>query len=412
MTNTLYDLYIIWRSKMDKKILITSALPYVNGIPHLGHLAGCLLPSDVYARHCRRMGREVLFIGGTDDHGTPSEIGAIKENADVREYVDRYHRMHAEIYRAFNINFDYFGRTSSKSNHEITQKIAREMNEAGFIEEREEEQIYSIDDGRFLADRYVTGTCPFCGYEKARGDQCENCTKVLEPRLLINPRSTISGSSRLEFRKTRHLYFLLSKVADRLGAWIETKDWNKLTSGIARKWLDEGLEDRSITRDLKWGIPVPTDAWPGLEGKVFYVWFDAPIGYISATKDLLGDGYEKWWFGDDVKYVEFMGKDNVPFHTIFFPGMLLATGRNYHLVDELKGISYLTFNGGKFSKSEHRGIFADDAIREFPEIDYIRYFIMKNLPETDDTDFSFERLADDANKDLNDILGNFVLRVL
>jgi methionyl-tRNA synthetase len=397
---------------MSKKILITSALPYVNGIPHLGHLAGCLLPSDVYARHNRRMGREVLFIGGTDEHGTPSELGAAKEKADVREYVDKYHKMHADIYKAFGIEFDYFGRTSSKSNHELTRQIAREMNEAGYIEEREEEQIYSADDGRFLPDRYVTGTCPYCGYEKARGDQCENCTKVMEPRLLINPRSTISGSPKLEFKKTKHLYFLLSKTADRLRAWVDTKDWNKLTSGIAYKWLDEGLEDRSITRDLKWGVPVPADIWPDLEGKVFYVWFDAPIGYISATKDLLGDGYEKWWLGDDVRYVEFMGKDNVPFHTIFFPGMLIATGRNWHLVDEVKGISYMTFNGGKFSKSDHRGIFADDAMREFPETDYMRYFIMKNLPETDDTDFSFEKFADDINKDLNDILGNFVLRVL
>ncbi|MDR1009257.1 MAG: methionine--tRNA ligase [Rickettsiales bacterium] len=394
------------------KILITSALPYVNGIPHLGHLAGCFLPSDAYARYNRLVGNEVLFIGGTDEHGTPSELGAIKENMDVYDYVTKYYELHKKIYEHFGISFDYFGRTSSPNCTELTQRIARECNSNGYIEEREVEQMYSVDEGRFLADRYIIGTCPYCGADNARGDQCEACTKVLEPKQLLNPRSAITGSVNLEFRKTRHLYLRLPLLAERLREWISGKDWNKLTRGIAFKWLDEGLAERSITRDLKWGVPVPVDVWPDMAGKVFYVWFDAPIGYISITRDLLGEGYLDWWQKpSEVKYVEFMGKDNVPFHTIFFPAMLMASGENWKLVDELKGLSYLNFNGGKFSKSAHRGVFADDAIAEFPDVDVLRWWIMKNLPETDDSDFTFERLAEDVNKDLNDVLGNLALRV-
>jgi methionyl-tRNA synthetase len=395
-----------------RKILITTALPYVNGLPHLGHLAGNFLPADMYARYNRLVGNEVLWIGGTDEHGSPSEIAAAKEGMDVYAYVTKYYEMHKAIYEKFGFSFDYFGRTSSPTCTEITQQIARELHANGFIDEREGEQMYSIDDGMFLADRYVEGTCPYCGYEKARGDQCEMCTKLLDPKDLVNPRSALSGSSNLEFRKTKHLYLRLTALDGKIREWVDARDWNKLTKSIAYKWLDEGLADRSITRDLKWGVPVPADVWPDMAGKVFYVWFDAPIGYISMTKDAVGDDYKKWWLaGADVKYVEFMGKDNVPFHSVFFPGMLIGSGRGWHLVDELKGLSYLNFNGGKFSKSEHRGVFAADALEEF-EADYWRYWLLKNAPETDDTDFAFERFADDINKDLNDVLGNFVLRVL
>jgi methionyl-tRNA synthetase len=238
------------------------------------------------------------------------------------------------------------------------------------------------------------------------------CTKLLDPKDLKNQRSALTGSTNLEFRKTKHLYLKLSVLQGEIREWVDRRDWNKLTKGIAYKWLDEGLADRSITRDLKWGVPVPQDVWPDMAGKVFYVWFDAPVGYISMTKDAIGEDYKKWWFaGGDVKYVEFMGKDNVPFHSVFFPGMLIGAGRGYKLVDELKGLSYLNFNGGKFSKSERRGVFAEDALEEF-EADYWRYWLLKNMPETDDVDFTFERFADDINKDLNDVLGNFVLRVL
>jgi methionyl-tRNA synthetase len=395
-----------------ERVLITTAIPYVNGLPHLGHLAGNFVPADAYARYNRLIGREVLFIGGTDEHGAPNEIAAANEGMDVYAYVTKYYEMHKAIYEKFGFSFDYFGRTSSPSCTEITQQIARELHANGYIDERETEQMYSIDDGRFLADRYVEGTCPYCGYEKARGDQCDLCTKLLDPKDLKNPRSALSGSTNLEFRRTKHLYLKLSALQGKIREWVDARDWNKLTKSIAYKWLDEGLADRSITRDLKWGVPVPEDTWPDMAGKVFYVWFDAPIGYISMTKDAIGDKYKDWWFaGKDVKYVEFMGKDNVPFHSVFFPGMLIGAGGGYKLVDELDGRSYLTFNGGKFSKSEHRGVFADDALEEF-EADYWRYWLLKNIPEADDTSFSFEKFAEDINKDLNDVLGNFALRVL
>lgn len=397
-----------------EKVLITSALPYVNGLPHLGHLAGCLLPSDVYARFNRLIGNEVLYICGTDEHGTPSEIGAKKEGVDVYDYTTKYHNLHKGVYEKFNLSFDYFGRTSSKENIELTQRIATELFNNGYIEERQVEQVFSIDDNMFLPDRYIIGTCPYCGADNARGDQCESCTKVLDPKDLIDARSAVSGSKNLEVRKTSHLYLKLSKLSDKVRDWVSSRKWNKLTVGIANKWLDEGLSDRCITRDLKWGVPVPS-VFPNMEGKVFYVWFDAPIGYLSITKELLGDGYKDWWLescgASDVRYVEFMGKDNVPFHSIMFPATLIGASDDYKKVDTLKGLSYLNFNGGKFSKSANRGIFADSAIEEFPA-DYWRYWLVKNAPETDDTDFSFERFADEINKDLNDVLGNFVLRIL
>lgn len=399
----------------QERILITSALPYVNGIPHLGHLAGCLLPSDIYARFNRLIGNEVLYICGTDEHGSPSELGARKENMDIVAYTTKYYNIHKEIYEKFNISFDYFGRSSSPENTELTQTIARGLNSNGYITENESEQFYSKSDNMFLADRYIVGTCPYCKADNARGDQCDKCTKVLDPQELINPKSAISGSSDLELRKTKHLYLKLSELSDKVKAWVQTRKWNKLTIGIANKWLAEGLEDRGITRDLKWGIPVPLDTFPDMKDKVFYVWFDAPIAYLAITKEYLGEGYKKWWRLDcgaeDVRYVEFMGKDNVPFHSIFFPATLIGADANYKKVDVLKGLSYLNFNGGKFSKSENRGVFADQAIKEFPS-DYWRYWLIKNAPESDDTDFTFERFAEDINKDLNDVLGNLILRVL
>ncbi len=397
-----------------EKILITSALPYVNGIPHLGHLAGCLLPSDVYARFNRAIGNEVLYICGTDEHGSVSELGAKKEGMNVAEYTTKYHNLHKQAYNDFCLSFDFFGRTSSKENIELTSQIATELYKNGYIYEKELEQLYSVDDGMFLSDRYVIGTCPFCGAENARGDQCESCTKLLNPTDLVNPKSAISGSSNLELRKTKHLYLKLSALSSKVEEWIKTRNWNKLTIGIANKWLKEGLNDRCITRDIDWGVKVP-DTIPGMQGKVFYVWFDAPIGYISITKEFLGDDYTKWWLNscgaDKVKYVEFMGKDSVPFHSVMFPATLIGASDDYKKVDELKGLSYLNYNGGKFSKSAGRGVFVLDAISLFP-VDFWRYWLLKNMPETDDTDFSFERFAEEINKDLNDVLGNFILRVL
>ena len=398
------------------KILITSALPYVNGVPHLGHLVGCLLPSDVYARYMRMMGHEVLYVCGTDEHGTPSEVGAAKEGMDVADYCLKYHNRHKEAYDAFNLSFDYFGRTSSEQNREITYHIFEQLDKNGLIEEESIKQIFSIDDNRFLPDRYVTGTCPHCGYDKARGDQCENCTKVLDPTELINPRSTISGSTNLEVRETKHLFLNLPKLEKQLAEWVKSKEpfWPDVAYSIAQKWLKEGLRPRCITRDLKWGFPVPKK---GFEDKVFYVWFDAPIGYLGITKQWADEkpgerNWKDWWLdAKDVYYVQFMGKDNVPFHSISFPATLLGTGENWTKVDYLKGMSYLTFEGGKFSKSEQRGVFAEDAVKEFPA-DYWRYWLISNAPEDSDSSFTFDLFAGVVNKDLNGVLGNFVSRVM
>lgn len=398
------------------KILITSALPYVNGVPHLGHMVGCLLPSDVYARFMRMMGHEVLYVCGTDEHGTPSEVGAAKEGMEVAEYCLKYHNRHRKAYQAFNLSFDFFGRTSSDQNKEMTYHIFEQLDKNGYIEEQSIKQIFSIDDDRFLPDRYVTGTCPHCGYDKARGDQCENCTKVLDPTELINPRSTISGSTHLEIRETKHLFLKLPMLEERLAAWVKGKEpyWPDVAYSIAQKWLKEGLRPRCITRDLKWGFPVNK---PGFEDKVFYVWFDAPIGYLGITKQWADEkpderNWKDWWLdAKDVYYVQFMGKDNVPFHSISFPATLLGTGENWTKVDYLKGMSYLTFEGGKFSKSEQRGVFAEDAIEEFPA-DYWRYWLMSNAPEASDSCFTFDLFGGVINKDLNGVLGNFVSRVM
>ncbi|MGN1091841.1 MAG: methionine--tRNA ligase [Alphaproteobacteria bacterium] len=401
---------------MTTKYLITSALPYVNGLPHLGHMVGCLLPSDVYARFMRMQGKDVLYICGTDEHGTASEVAALKAGIPVQKYCDEFHQKHADVYNQFNLSFDFFGRTSTEQNKEMTYRIAQALDKNGLFEEKTIKQIFSVDDNQFLADRYITGTCPHCGYDKARGDQCENCTKVLDPTDLINPRSTISGSTNLQVRETKHLFIKLEKLQGELKKWLETKEfsWPEVAYSIAQKWLKEGLQSRCITRDLKWGFPVNK---AGYEDKVFYVWFDAPIGYIGITKQWADEKpqerhLEDWWLKpDDVHYVEFMGKDNVPFHTITFPATLIGTGENWKLVDYLKGMSYLTFNGGKFSKSEHIGIFCDAAIEEFPA-DYWRYWLMANAPESSDSSFTFEAFANTINKDLNDVLGNFINRVL
>ena len=312
------------------KILITSALPYINGVPHLGHMIGCLLPSDVYARYMRMMGNDVLYIVGTDEHGTTSEVGALKAGMDVQSYCDMNHNRHFKTYKDFGLSFDFFGRTSSEQNKEMTYHIFEQLDKNGYIEERTIKQVYSVDDKMFLADRYITGTCPHCGYEKARGDQCENCTQVLEPTDLINAKSTISGSSNLEVRETKHLFLNLPKIEPLLKEWLITKEpfWPEVAYSIAQKWLKEGLQARCITRDLKWGFPVNKE---GYEDKVFYVWFDAPIGYIGITKqwadeDPANRNWKDWWYdAKNVRHIEFMGKDNVPYHSITFPATLLGT---------------------------------------------------------------------------------------
>jgi methionyl-tRNA synthetase len=402
--------------------LVTSALPYINGIKHLGNMVGSMLPADVYSRYLRQRGHDVLYICATDEHGTPAELAAKEAGLPVAEFCAQQHDAQKAIYDGFALSFDYFGRSSSVQNIEITQEIARELNSCGFIEERSIRQVYSLDDERFLPDRYIVGTCPHCGYDKARGDQCENCTRVLDPTDLIDARSAISGSSALEVRETKHLFLLQSKLADEVGAWVEEhgKDWPTLASSIARKWLTEGLQDRAITRDLEWGVPVPGDTWPELaaEGKVFYVWFDAPIEYIGATKEWADQApaerdWKSWWWqaDDSVRYTEFMAKDNVPFHTVMFPATLLGTRAPWKKVDYVKAFNWLNYYGGKFSTSQRRGVFTDAALELLPA-DYWRYFLMAHAPESDDTSFTWELFSATVNKDLADTLGNFVNRVL
>ncbi|WP_165984671.1 methionine--tRNA ligase [Streptomyces sp. YIM 98790] len=404
--------------------LITSALPYINGIKHLGNMVGSMLPADVYARYLRQRGHEVLYICATDEHGTPAELAAKDAGLPVDEFCARQHDAQKAVYDGFELRFDHFGRTSSRQNIEITQHIARKLQENGFIEERTTRQVFSLADGRFLPDRYIIGTCPHCGYEAARGDQCENCTRVLDPTDLLNARSAVSGSTALEVRETKHLFLLQSRLQGEVERFVDEhgKEWPTLASSIARKWLTEGLHDRSITRDLTWGVPVPADTWPELaaEGKVFYVWFDAPIGYIGATKewaDAAPEGEQRdwrsWWYDvdDAVRYTQFMAKDNVPFHTVMFPATQLGTREPWKKVDFVKAFNWLTYYGGKFSTSQNRGIFTDAALELLPA-DYWRYFLMAGAPESDDSSFSWELFASVVNKDLADTLGNFVNRVL
>jgi methionyl-tRNA synthetase len=407
------------------RILITSALPYINGIKHLGNLVGSQLPADLYARYARARGHEVLFLCATDEHGTPAELAAAKTGEPVADYCRRLHAEQSRLAEGFRLSFDKYGRSSSPQNHALTQHFAGRLWEAGLIDERGEKQVYSVADGRFLPDRYIEGTCPNCGYERARGDQCENCTKQLDPTDLVDPRSAISGSTELEVRETKHLYLLQSKMRHRLNEWIDGKtDWPVLTTSIARKWLndDEGLQDRGITRDLDWGVPVRRGAepWPGMEGKVFYVWFDAPIEYIACAAEwaeaegLPAASWERWWRtergADDVRYVQFMGKDNVPFHTLSFPVTILGSGEDWKLVDYIKAFNYLTYDGGQFSTSQGRGVFMDDALEILPA-DYWRWWLLSHAPESGDSEFTWENFQASVNKDLADVLGNFVSRV-
>lgn len=395
--------------------LITSALPYINGTKHLGNLAGSLLPADVHARFRRQTGAETLFICATDEHGTPAEIAAAEAGVPVASYCARQHEVQADIHRRFNLSFDHFGRSSSTRNHALTQHFFARLEANGFIEERALQQIFSATDGRFLPDRYVIGTCPHCGSDRARGDQCESCTRPLDPSDLISPQSAISGATDLELRPTRHLFLRQSALEGELRAWLSSRsDWPPLVVSIARKWLNEGIRDRCITRDLSWGIPVPKS---GFEGKVFYVWFDAPIEYIAATQewadaDAERRDWRRWWLdGSDVRYVQFLGKDNVPFHAVSFPCTLLGSGDGWKSVDVIKGVNWLTYEGGKFSTSAGRGIFLDQALDLLPA-DRWRWWLTANAPESADTDFSLARFASDVDHDLADTFGNFVHRVL
>jgi methionyl-tRNA synthetase len=403
------------------RFLITSALPYINGIKHLGNLAGSMLPADVQARFRRLQGHEVLFICATDEHGTPAELAAAEAGVDVRTYCDDQHNIQKRAGEGFNLSFDWFGRSSSPQNHAFTQHFAHMLEANGLLEERVSKQVYSIDDARFLPDRYVEGTCPKCGFEDARGDQCDNCGSLLDPTELINPRSKISGSTNIEVRDTAHLFLRQPLMEAKVRAWVDAAtDWPHLARSIAYKWLDEGLQDRAITRDLSWGIPVTNadgSIRAGFESKVFYVWFDAPVEYIGATQEwanATGNDWARWWRtdqgADDVTYIQVMGKDNVAFHTVSFPVTILGSGEPWKLVDRLKAFNWVTWYGGKFSTSGKRGIFMDQAL-ELVSGDYWRWYLMANAPESADAAFTLEGFQSAVNSDLANVLGNFVNRI-
>ena len=404
------------------RILITSALPYINGIKHLGNLAGSMLPADVYARFQRLRGHEVLYICATDEHGTPAELAAQKAGISVRAYCDEQHEVQKSAGEGFSLSYDYFGRSSNPQNAELTQHFAKVLEDRGLIEERTSKQVYAIEDGRFLPDRYVEGTCPHCGFEKARGDQCDSCGRLLDPVDLINPYSAETGSRAIELRDTKHLYLVQSKMQNEIRKWVEAStEWPQLAKSIALKWLDEGLQDRAITRDLSWGIPVAYGGKvrEGFENKVFYVWFDAPIEYIGATQEWSEakgepDAWERWWRtdkgADDVTYVQFMGKDNVAFHTVSFPVTIIGSEEPWKLVDRLKAFNWVTWYGGKFSTSNNRGVFMDQALDLLPA-DYWRWYLMANAPEGSDAAFTWEGFQASVNSDLANVLGNFVNRI-
>ncbi len=405
------------------KSLLTSALPYANGPLHLGHLAGAYLPADIYARYLRLMGREVLWVCGSDEHGAAITLRAKKEGIDPRDIIDKYHALNKGSFEALGISFDYYHRTSAPLHHETSQDFFTKLLKQGDqFEVKTTEQYYDPEANQFLADRYIKGTCPNCSFENAFGDQCENCGKDLSPTELINPVSTISGA-KPELRETKHWFFRLDEHETWLKDWIKTgkvdgvqlhdpKEWKKHVVGQCMSWLDGGLMPRSITRDLDWGIQVP-DA----PGKVLYVWFDAPIGYISSTKQWAienGGNWEDWWKGEDSELVHFIGKDNIVFHCIVFPAMLKAHGE-YNLPVNVPANQFLNFEGDKFSKSRGWGIELQEYVEEFKDFpnseDAIRWALIRNLPEQQDADFTWDGFTEYHDKDLADKLGNFINRV-
>ena len=377
-------------------------------------MIGSLLPADVYTRYLRLKGKDVIFICGSDEHGTPAEISAHKSGKPVKEYVEKMYRIQSKIFKKFNLSFDFFGQTSSDENKKITQEIFLKLNNNGYIFEKEEKQFYSIQDKRFLPDRYIIGTCPNCEYEYAKGDQCENCSQLLDSINLISPKSSLSQSSELEIRKVKHLYIDLPKLQPLVENWIKKQTkWPVTTKSIAKKWLKEGLQARGITRDLTWGIPVPLKEY---KNKVFYVWFDAPIGYISITKEwanLQEDKsiWKKYWKGNNTKLIQFMGIDNVPFHTVTWPCSIIGANDGYILPDYIKSFQILTYEGEKISTSKNVGIFLDEAIKMFPS-DYWRYYLLSITPERQNSGFLWKGFQNAVNNDLNNLLGNLLNRAV
>ena len=394
------------------KHLVTAALPYANGYLHLGHIAGAYLPADLYARYKRLRNENIIFICGSDEHGTAIEMSAMKDKVTPKEIIDKYHFANKKAFEDLGISFDIYSRTSNEIHHKTTQEIFLNLYNKGYLIQKTEKQLYSEKDKRFLADRFVEGTCPICGYEEARGDQCENCGSNLSPLELINPKSKISGDTPI-IKESVNYYFPLEKFQPELEKWIKSKtNWKSNVKNYCEGWFKTGLKDRAITRDLDWGVKVPL---PNNEGKVIYVWFDAPIGYISATKELFIERNEpeKWkdyWCDTKTKLIHFIGKDNIIFHAIFFPAMLMANV-GYVLADNIPANEFLNLEGGKLSKSKGHGILVKDILQEFNP-DLIRYTIATNLPENKDADFSWDDFQIKNNNELAAILGNFINRTV
>lgn len=397
-------------SKQFKRTLITSALPYANGPVHIGHLAGVYVPADIYARYLRLKGEETLFIGGSDEHGIPITIKARNEGVTPQDIVDRYHKLIKKSFEEFGITFDIYSRTTSDIHRETASDFFLKLYEKGEFIEQENEQYYDEEARQFLADRYITGTCPHCHNERAYGDQCEACGTSLNATDLIAPKSTLSGSVPV-MRKTKHWYLPLDQHEAWLKKWIleDHTEWKTNVYGQCKSWLDQGLHPRAVSRDLDWGVPVPL---PNAEGKVLYVWFDAPIGYISNTKELLPNDWEKWWKHDDTKMVHFIGKDNIVFHCIVFPSMLKAEG-SYILPENVPANEFLNLEGDKISTSRNWAVWLHEYLEEFPgKQDVLRYVLTANAPETKDNDFTWRDFQARNNNELVAILGNFINRAL
>ncbi len=393
-----------------KRTLITSALPYANGPVHIGHLAGVYVPADIYARYLRLMkGEEVIFIGGSDEHGVPITLKAKKEGITPQDVVDKYHAMIKDSFARLGISFDIYSRTSAPIHHETASAFFKKLYNEGKFVEKTSEQYFDEDTKQFLADRYIVGTCPRCGFERAYGDQCESCGTSLSPTELINPCSMLSGNTPV-LKETKHWYLPLDQYEPWLKEWILEghREWKPNVYGQCKSWIDSGLQPRAVTRDLDWGVPVPLDE---ATGKVLYVWFDAPIGYISATRELTPD-WKKWWKDPDTRMIHFIGKDNIVFHCIIFPAMLKAEG-SYILPDNVPANEFLNLEGEKISTSRNWAIWLHEYLEEFPgKEDVLKYVLTANAPETKDNDFTWKDFQTHNNSELVAILGNFVNRVL
>ena len=399
---------------MDKKFkrtLVTSALPYANGPVHIGHLAGVYVPADIYVRYLRMRGEDVLYVCGSDEHGVPITIKARQQGCSPQDIVDKYHKIIKDSFSGLGINFDIYGRTSSEVHEKNASDFFRKLYDEGKFITRESEQYYDPEAKTFLADRYIVGTCPKCGAEGAYGDQCAKCGSTLSPEELINPKSKLSGAEPVK-KKTSHWYLPLDQYEKWLSEWIleDHKEWRSNVYGQCKSWIDGGLQPRAVSRDLDWGVPVPVE---GAEGKVLYVWFDAPIGYISNTRELLPESWDKWWKSADTKLVHFIGKDNIVFHCIVFPSMLKAYGDGYILPDNVPANEFLNLEGDKISTSRNWAVWAHEFLNEFPgKQDVMRYVLTANAPETKDNDFSWKDFQVRNNSELVAIFGNFVNRAV